>query len=144
MLLPPGGRSGGGPCPKYNHRVPAKNITSHQKISPHKLERAKQLRKEMTPAEAKLWEALRTNKLGVHFRRQQIVAGFIVDFYCHEAGLVIEVDGGIHRSREQAQADGARDKVVGALGLRVVRFKNEDIANRLPQVLDRIRELTQR
>ena len=50
----------------------------------------------MTPAEKILWQELRANKLGVHFRRQQAIAGFIVDFYCHKAGLVVEVDGDIH------------------------------------------------
>ena len=47
----------------------------------------------MTPAEKILWNELRANKLGVHFRRQQVIAGFIVDFYCHKSALVIEVDG---------------------------------------------------
>ncbi len=51
---------------------------------------------EMTPAEKILWEELRANKLGVHFRRQQVIQGFIVDFYCHQAGLVVEVDGDVH------------------------------------------------
>ncbi len=121
--------------------MPVKNIIAHQKISAQKLERAKQLRREMTAPEARLWEELRTNKLGVHFRRQQIVAGFIVDFYCQEAGLVIEVDGGIHRSREQARADAVRDHAISDVGLRVVQFKNEEIADHLPQVLNRIRVL---
>lgn len=58
----------------------------------------------MTPAEKALWEELRANKLGVHFRRQQVVQGFIVDFYCHQAALVIEVDGDQFGAR--ALADG--------------------------------------
>jgi very-short-patch-repair endonuclease len=121
--------------------VSIKNITAGQKISAQKLERAKQLRREMTPAETLLWQELRGNKLGVHFRRQQIIAGFIVDFYCHQAALVIELDGGVHQSLEQAQADLLRDKVLRGLGLRVVRFKNDEIATRLPQALRRIRTL---
>ena len=47
----------------------------------------------MTPAEKLLWQEIRANKLGVRFRRQQVIQGFIVDFYCHQAGLVVEVDG---------------------------------------------------
>ena len=121
--------------------MPIKNITAGQKISAQKLERAKQLRRELTPAEALLWQQLRSNKLGVHFRRQQIIAGFIVDFYCHTAALVVELDGGVHRSLEQAQADLIRDKVLRELGLRVVRFRNEEITSRLPQALRRIRTL---
>jgi very-short-patch-repair endonuclease len=71
--------------------VPIKNIIPGQKINPEKLHRARELRHEMTPAEKMLCQALRGNKLGgLHFRRQQIIAGFIVDFYCHAAGLLID------------------------------------------------------
>ena len=76
--------------------MPVKDINPGQKVTKEKQERAKELRRNMTPAEKILWHELRANKLGVHFRRQQIIAGFIVDFYCHKAGLVIEVDGDIH------------------------------------------------
>jgi very-short-patch-repair endonuclease len=65
--------------------MPSKNIIPGQKITKEKLHRARQLRHDMTPAERVLWQELRANKLGVHFRRQQIMAGFIVDFYCHKA-----------------------------------------------------------
>jgi very-short-patch-repair endonuclease len=73
--------------------MPVKNIIPGQKVTKEKLQRAKELRREMTPAEKLLWNELRANKLGVHFRRQQVIAGFIVDFYCHKVGLVVEVDG---------------------------------------------------
>jgi very-short-patch-repair endonuclease len=73
-------------------------------------------RREMTPAEKMLWKELRGNKLGVHFRRQQVIAGFIVDFYCHKAGLVIELDGSVHD--EQIEEDAQRDKVLKEMGLR--------------------------
>jgi very-short-patch-repair endonuclease len=119
--------------------MPAKNITAHQKISAEKLQRAKQLRRELTPAEELLWQELRGNKLGVHFRRQQIIAGFIVHFYCHSAALVIEVDGGVHQSSEQAQADRLRDKVLRELGLRVIRFKHDQTVEKLPRVVEKIR-----
>jgi len=76
--------------------VPVKNIVSGQQITKEKFQKAKELRRDMTSAEKVLWNELRGNKLGVHFRRQQIIAGFIVDFYCHRAGLVIELDGDIH------------------------------------------------
>ena len=61
----------------------------------------------MTPAEKILWNELRANKLGVHFRRQQVIAGFIVDFYCHKAGLVVEVDGDIHDLQKEEDAPSA-------------------------------------
>jgi len=95
----------------------------------------------MPPAEALLWQELRDNKLGMHFRRQQIIAGFIVDFYCHSAALVIELDGGVHRSREQSGADLCRAKVLREMELNVVRFKNHEVMKELPWVLDQIRAL---
>jgi very-short-patch-repair endonuclease len=63
--------------------MPLKNIITEQKVTKEKLQRAKELRREMTPAKKGLWEELRANKLGVHFRRQQVISGFIVDFCCH-------------------------------------------------------------
>jgi very-short-patch-repair endonuclease len=70
----------------------------------------------MFAAEKILWQELRSNKLGVHFRRQQIIQGFIVDFYCHRAGLVVEVDGDIHDL--QREEDARREKALSAVGLR--------------------------
>lgn len=105
--------------------MPVKNIVTNQKVTAQKLQRAKELRREMTPAEKILWEELRANKLGVHFRRQQVIQGFIVDFYCHRVGLVVEVDGDIHEL--QKKEDERREKVLSALGLRIVRFKNDEV-----------------
>lgn len=96
----------------------------------------------MTSEERLLWEAVRGNKLGVHFRRQQIISGFIVDFYCHTVGLVIEVDGREHEEPEQERLDAARDQVLREMGLRIVRFNNRDVSTRLPDVLDQIRAMT--
>jgi len=77
------------------------NIITGQKVQPVKQQRARELRRTMTPAERRLWSYLRANRLqGWHFRRQQIIDGFIVDFYCHQAGLVIEVDGPIHEGQK--------------------------------------------
>ena len=63
--------------------MPIKNIVTDQQVTRAKLARAKELRREMTPAEKLLWQELRANKLGVRIRRQQVIQGFIVDFYCH-------------------------------------------------------------
>ena len=74
-----------------------RNIVIGQRVMAEKVAQARRLRKQMTEAEKRLWERLRGNRVdGVHFRRQQIIDGFIVDFYCHAAGLVIEIDGQIH------------------------------------------------
>lgn len=97
-----------------------------QKIAPEKREAALQLRKSMTPAENKLWKCMRRYPLKQYrFRRQQIIDGFIVDFYCHMHGLVIEVDGGIHN--QQKDYDAARQQAFEDRGLVVLRFTNEKV-----------------
>lgn len=116
------------------------NIVTGQKINPAKLERARAMRRNMMPAERRLWNALRANRLdGFHFRRQQIVGGFIVDFYCHAAALVVEVDGPVHDG--QVDYDASRDEIIAAHGLHVVRFRNEEVMRELDAVLARIRHL---
>lgn len=120
--------------------MPIKNIVTGQKVTKAKLERAKELRREVTPAEKILWEELRANKLGVHFRRQQVIQGFIVDFYCHQASLVVEIDGDIHDL--QKEEDERRETVLSALGLmRIVRFGNDEVVKSLSAVVGKIREL---
>ena len=119
--------------------MPIKNIVTEQAVTKAKLERAKELRREMTPAEKLLWQQIRANKLGVRFRRQQVIQGFIVDFYCHKAGLVIEVDGDIHDL--QKEEDERREKVLSEMGLRVVRFQNDDVVKSLSAVVGKIREI---
>lgn len=105
--------------------------------NPVKLERAKELRHDMTPEEQVLWQHLRRNQLGdFHFYRQKVLAGFIVDFCCPAAQLVIEVDGGIHA--QQAEYDAERDTIMEALGLRVLRISNDDVRRNTAAVLERI------
>ena len=117
--------------------MPIKYIVRGQRINPRKRQFARKLRRNMTSAEKKLWNRLRANRLGGwHFRRQQIVDGFIVDFYCHQADLVIEVDGPIHRG--QVEADRVRENVLKAKGLHVIRFKNEEVDSDLDGVCRRI------
>lgn len=119
--------------------MPVKNIIPGQKITKEKLQRARELRHDMTPAETMLWQELRANKLGVHFRRQQIIAGFIVDFYCHKAALVVEVDGDIHDL--QQEEDARREKALNDIGLRIVRFRNKEVLGNLSVVVSKIKQL---
>jgi len=119
--------------------MPIKNIIPGQKVTKEKQQRARELRREMTPAEKILWEELRANKLGVHFRRQQVIAGFIVDSYCHKSALVIEVDGDIHDL--QQDEDARREKALREMGLRIVRFKNDEVVRDVSTVVGKIREL---
>ena len=93
----------------------------------------------MTHAEKILWMELRANKLGVHCRRQQIISGFIVDFYCHKAALVVEVDGDIHDLHQEE--DARRERVLREMGLRVVRFRNDEVLKDLSNVVGKIKEL---
>lgn len=88
--------------------MPEKPIITGQHITSAKAQRARELRREMTPAERLLWARLRANRLqGFHFRRQQIIEPYIVDFYCHQAGLIIEVDGDVHATGSKAMTGSA-------------------------------------
>lgn len=114
------------------------NIITNQKITPEKQELARQLRQNMTPAERLLWQELRANRLdGYHFRRQQIIDGFIVDFYCHRAALIIEVDGPIHETQKEADAE--REAVLQGRSLSILRFTNQQVMNSMSSVLREIR-----
>jgi len=111
-------------------------VARGQPVAPEKLRQAKALRREMTPDEALLWKELRRNRLeGFHFRRQQVIDGFIVDFFCNPAGVVVEVDGGIHTDPEQATYDKERDALLAGRGLTVLRISNEQVQSNLPGVL---------
>ena len=102
-----------------------------------KRRRARQMRREMTSAENALWQRLRASRLGgLHFRRQQIIDGFIADFFCHSARLVVEVDGGVHENQQDYDAE--RDRIFSAHGLRILRFTNTEVRTNLPRVLDLI------
>ncbi len=113
------------------------NIVIGQKVKSELVGRARELRRQMTAEEKILWQKLRANQLGgLHFRRQQVIEGYIVDFYCHAAALVVEVDGPIHEF--QIERDKGRDDKLSGRGLLVVRLKNERIQNDLQNVLKEI------
>ena len=122
----------------------SRKIVRGQAVQPEKLLLAKQLRREMTLAEQRLWKALRRNAAdGFHFRRQQVIAGYIVDFYCNTAKLAIEADGGVHG--EQTNYDELRDGVLARNGVHVVRISNEaiyDVEAVIEFIREKIRNLT--
>jgi very-short-patch-repair endonuclease len=103
--------------------------------------RARQLRREMTPAESALWERLRDRQLeGAHFRAQHAVDRFIVDFICVKARLVVEVDGDGHAERAQADYDLERTAWLAAQRrYRVLRFDNAQVMGDLDRVVAAIR-----
>jgi ATP-dependent DNA helicase RecQ len=106
----------------------------------HLKEYVRQNRKAPTPAEDRLWQALRNNKLGVRFRRQHAIGGYIVDFFCSRAFLTIELDGEIHLAPEHAEYDKGRTFTLTELGYRELRFTNQQVLNHLAEVLTVIQE----
>ncbi len=103
------------------------------------IEQARLLRQEATTAEAFLWELLRNRQLlGAKFRRQYPMARFIADFFCHEASLVIEVDGAVHQEPTQRERDQARDEIIRQYGCRVLRFTNREVLEKAEYVLETI------
>ena len=104
---------------------------------------ARRLRQNLTPVEARLWEAIRNRQLeGLRFRRQHPVGNFILDFYCPSLKLVIEVDGDIHNS--QVEYDEERTNKLAEYGYTVLRFTNEQVTNDLPKVLADIKQVAGR
>lgn len=100
---------------------------------------AKTLRENPTAAEATLWEYLRKEQLGYRFWRQQLLQGYVVDFYCPRASLVVEVDGSVHELPQQACMDESREKALGKIGVGIVRFGNEEVLTSPQLILRKIR-----
>lgn len=96
------------------------------------------MRHEPTEAELLMWQVVRRHQLAhAHFRRQHSFERFIVDFYCYQARLVIEVDGEIHQyTREE---DAIRQEFLESLGLRVIRFTNQEVMSNMDDVIKNIR-----
>ncbi len=104
------------------------------RTTPRGYDRARKLRKEPTPAEAKLWAALRNNQLdGVGFRRQHAIGQYIVDFCSPKKKLVIELDGGQHT--ELDEYDNQRTEFLESMGYRVMRFWNNEVMGDINSVL---------
>jgi very-short-patch-repair endonuclease len=101
------------------------------------LSRAGELRKSMTRSEKILWQKLRNKKLnGYHFRRQHPIDTFIVDFFCYEAMLVIEVDGNVHQEPTQAEYDFERTRILNCHKIQVLRFSNYQVEKEIDTVLN--------
>ncbi|HXM39074.1 MAG TPA: endonuclease domain-containing protein [Gemmatimonadales bacterium] len=98
---------------------------------------ARQLRRQRTPAERYAWSLLRNRRiLGLKFRRQHVVHGFIVDFYCIAERIILELEGDAHDSPAQRSYDNARSEFLAAAGYRTIRIRNRDVTpERLESVL---------
>lgn len=107
--------------------------------SPTMLKLAAELRGNMTIAEKILWERLRNRKCcNSRFRRQHPIGEFIVDFFCYEAMLAIELDGEVHNDAYQNKRDSERTEILNEHGIRVRRFKNNAVFNKIEEVLKKI------
>ncbi|MFN3998595.1 HsdR family type I site-specific deoxyribonuclease [Algoriphagus sp.] len=103
------------------------------------LNEARELRKNQTPAEEILWQLLRNRKLNsLKFRRQHQIGHYIVDFYCHEKKLIVELDGEVHNNLERQKHDLIRDKYLTSSGFNIIRFRNEKVFSNIEDVLRRI------
>ena len=119
--------------------------TSHPRwrASPQIQQRARELRKDLTPAEIKLWQVLRRRQIdGLHFRKQHAIGTYVVDFYCAKAKLCIEIDGDSHA--EQVEYDQARTEYLNERGYQVIRFTNREVFNHFEAVVQRIVDECQR
>jgi very-short-patch-repair endonuclease len=113
-------------------------METRHRIYPPILERAREMRHPQTPAEATLWRALRNRNLNYKFRRQHPIDRFIIDFYCAQAKLCIEIDGASHLDPEQQKYDAARTEFLEDLGYKVIRFTNNDVRYMLDAVATEI------
>ena len=101
---------------------------------------ARVLRRNATGAERRLWQGLRRQQVeGFRFRRQVVLGGFIADFACLEARLIVEVDGATYSAREEIARDAARSAALGGQGFTLLQFTNDDVYRNLDGVLETVR-----
>jgi very-short-patch-repair endonuclease len=113
-------------------------MEKRHRIHPTILAHAREMRHVQTPAEAMLWRTLRNRHTASKFRRQHPIDRFIIDFYCAEAKLLIEIDGESHLLLGQKEYDEARTKYLEDLGYKLIRFTNTDIRYNIHAVVDEI------
>jgi very-short-patch-repair endonuclease len=106
----------------------------HKRTNPKVFAHAKELRREMTPLERKLWARLRAHRMkGVHFRSQHAIGNFVVDFCAPRKKLIIELDGSQHL--QQTEYDAERTEFLRSKGYKVLRFWNNEVSNNMDAVL---------
>lgn len=102
---------------------------------------AKKLRNELTSSEIIFWSLLKQHFLNLRFKRQDPVSNCIADFYCHKLKLVIEIDGNIHLNEEVKNNDKFRDEFMHSLGLKVVRFTNDEVCKNEEFVVKKLKDI---
>ncbi|MEL6616014.1 MAG: endonuclease domain-containing protein, partial [Bacteroidota bacterium] len=104
--------------------MPSERYTNRPRQKPIR----KRLRQDATPAERRLWRIVRAKRLDGHkFRRQHGIGPYVLDFYCADAKLAIELDGAVHADPQRAAYDAERQRDLEALGVRVLRFENRAV-----------------
>ena len=117
---------------KYNYNL-------HKGTHASTYQHARELRQTETDAEKIMWGFLRNRKLkGKKFRRQHALANYVLDFYCHECKLAVELDGNFHGEKEQQEYDTARTNLLNEHDIKVVRFWNKEVMNEPEKVLEKI------
>src|SRR5262245_56290275 len=113
----------------------------HAVVSTQQRNRAKQLRRRMTRAETLLWRYIKANHIdGLSFRRQVPTRGYVADFVCYAARLIVELDGESHEFKSRQQHDAQRDAWFESQGYAVLRFTNDQVLSELEGVVTIIRE----
>lgn len=102
-------------------------------------DRRRDLRRKSTTAERLLWEKLRNGRLGVKFRRQYSVRGYVIDFYCPKTRLGIELEGGVHKKKEVIVYDVYRERYLESFNVRIVKLDNEEVLKQTEEVIEKIK-----
>ncbi len=103
------------------------------------LEKRRILRANATEAEKQIWAQLRKRNIKDYkFRRQYSIGPYIVDFYCPQAKLAVEIDGSVHSSEDAIEYDRARDEFIKSIGIQVLRFTNNEVDNNPKKIIDKI------
>jgi leucyl-tRNA synthetase len=111
-------------------------VHNNQKLK----ERRRELRKRLTKTEEILWLKIRNNKLEFKFKRQHSIGGYILDFYCSESKLIIEIDGESHSGSDAIEYDNNRDRYFEELGYSTIRFLNSEVENNILNVIEKIKK----
>ncbi len=116
---------------------PYHDLSMYKGAPPENFRKAQRLRKNMTESELIVWEELKNNKRGVKFRRQHPIHIYIVDFYCHELKLILEIDGAYHTTENQKRLDAEREELLKFqdLDLAILRFTNAEVKQNLKKVV---------
>ena len=117
---------------------PLKISGMHDGATPKIFRNAGRLRTAMTEPEKILWEYLKLKPLGFKFRRQHPIKFYVLDFYCHKKRMSVEIDGGYHTTSEQKEKDQLRTEYLNSVGIKEIRFKNQDVLKELELVIQKI------